>query len=285
MRPLLVLLLCISAFAQSQKQPAPNKQSPQEEVQKTGTNQPVPDARQQKPEAVVTQARPIESQVHADTPKQNDWPQTIKEISDGLLVVFTGVLAYVGYQQWKTLRQHEQWMKQNVAIAKDTADAANKNAEAARLNANAAVNAVRPWVSISGFYNSGVFSFSAVNYGNTPAEIISYSANIKFVDKVENLALPPEYKNWKQPSFALLSPGGTSDGAMLELETYNTNAIAVLDPKKPIFVFYFRVLYKNPINSSDPFVTNHESRMCFWYRAKGGQFPRVGGPQDYNKHT
>ena len=159
-----------------------------------------------------------------------------------------------------------------------------RSANAALLNAQVAIAATRPYVSISGFYNSGVCMFKAINYGNTPAEIISYSANMKFVDKIENLAVPPEYDNWREPSLALLSPGGTGGEAMLDLETYDTNSI-IAPNLKPIFVFYFSIRYKNPIGSDNQSITNHESRMCFWYHSRGGQFPRVGGPQEYNKHT
>jgi hypothetical protein len=90
---LLVLLLL-------QKQPTADKQGPQEQVQKPVANQTVSDVRQ-KPEAVVTQARPVESQVADNTHKEQDRAQTVKEINDTLLVIFTGLLAVVGLLQWK----------------------------------------------------------------------------------------------------------------------------------------------------------------------------------------
>jgi hypothetical protein len=85
------------------------KQATQEQIKKPAANQTVPEGTQQNPEAVIKQVSPSEGQVTASTSKQNDWPQTVKEINDTLLVIFTGVLALVGYLQWKTLRQHERW--------------------------------------------------------------------------------------------------------------------------------------------------------------------------------
>ena len=279
-----VVILSI-VLLQSQQQAAPYKQNSKQAVQKPSVDQAIAPPRQEPPKVSAAQPRPLESQVSPDTHKEQDRAQTVKEINDTLLVIFTGLLFIVGVLQWRVLQKHEEWMKKHDARLEQLADAANENAKAAKLNAVASVSAARPWVSISGSYNSGTYTFTAINYGNTPAEIVSYSANFTFVDRVENLTLPPEYKNWKKPSFALLSPGGTTDGAALELGTYDTNTIIISDRTKPIMIFYFRILYKNPIESGDPSIRNHESRMCFWYRSKSGQYPQVGGPQDYNKHT
>src|SRR5271157_216070 len=111
MRSLLLLLLCLGTAAQSQKQPATNKQNPQEQVQKSATNQSIPDARQQNTEAVVKQSRPLESQVSANAHNESGRAQGIMEINDSLPVVFTFALAVVGYLQWRTLRSHEKWMR------------------------------------------------------------------------------------------------------------------------------------------------------------------------------
>jgi hypothetical protein len=130
------ILIVITVFAAmpsySQKQAATNKQSAQKQVSKPKADQPVSDTRQQNTEAVSVQCRPIESQEPANTSKENDRPQPIKKINDTLLVIFTGALAFVGYLQWKTLRQHEKWMKRNVAIARQAAKSASQSADAAR---------------------------------------------------------------------------------------------------------------------------------------------------------
>jgi hypothetical protein len=43
--------------------------------------------------------------------------------------VFTAALVWVGWQQWRTLREHEAWMQKHDAHLEKLADAAKKNAE------------------------------------------------------------------------------------------------------------------------------------------------------------
>lgn len=69
----------------------------------------------------------------SDTHKEQDRAQTIKEINDTLLVVFTALLVVVGFLQWRTLHHHEKWMERNVEIVTKIAEAAKKNAEIAEV--------------------------------------------------------------------------------------------------------------------------------------------------------
>ena len=204
-----------------------------------------------------------------------------------LQFIVLAVQAVLFFQQRNIMEQHEEWMQKHDAKLAQLAEAANKDAEAARLNAMAAINAARPWVGIFGVHDksTGFFTFKAGNFGNTPAEILSYSVNVTHIDNVENLPVPPIYEHWKTPLLSLLTPGRTLDEATLDLETCDLNAIALLDSAKPIAAIYFRILYRNPIESTDTSITHHESRMCFWCRAGTGNPPQVGGPKDYNKHT
>jgi hypothetical protein len=178
----LLLLLCLVL----QKQPAANKQGAQEQVKKPPIDQPATETRQSNSEAVVKQVRPVESQIPANDHKEQDRAQRVKEINDTLLVVFTGLLFVVGALQAAAIFRQEKWMRENVGIAKEAADAA-------LLNAQAAIAAARPWVSIFAIYNGEVFTFKAENLGNTPAEVVSYASGMVLVDRAENLPVPPIY--------------------------------------------------------------------------------------------
>lgn len=254
MRLLLFLVLAIStAAAQSQKQTTPNKQGSQEQVQKSSANQNVTDVIQQKPEAVVTQARPAEGQVHADTPKKNDWPQTVKEINDTLLVIFTGVLAYVGYLQWKTLRNHEKWMKRNVAIAKQTADAAKKSADVADLALRSAERAEITLEScgVLGELMNGadcrvILEFK--NSGRTAAQYVRLALNVV----AEGV---PETSNENIPSITI-GAGMTANISSQQFGDFLTKdmAIAVLTGRNPLR-FIGEVAYKDVFGYSHTFKT------------------------------
>lgn len=194
-------------------------------------------------------------------------------------IALIGTLIAVCYQTKKTA-EATQTMRDSLPLQKSAADAA-------LLNAQAAIAAARPWVSFFGTYNnSGVFTFKAANLGNTPAEIVSFASGTMLVDRVENLPVPPIYGADQIPILTLMTPSRRSDEANITVGTFNAHSIPAPDPQKQIFAFFFRVIYKNPLVSThQPLVPHHESRMCFWCDRRGGNFPQIGGPQEYNKHT
>jgi hypothetical protein len=170
-----------------------------------------------------------------------------------------------------------------------------KAAEAALLNAQAVIAEQRPWIIIFiKEVNPGIFTFAATNQGKTPAKIISYQAEKTFVDKPDNLPIPPHYGLLIIPPVRLLVPGGPKpDGSELDLMLpYDTQNIMTSDPQRgaaitrgeQVFVFYFRVVYRDFVTRDDPQMPNYETRMCFWYAPKITA-PRIGGPDEYNEHT
>ena len=215
---LLVLLLL-------QKQPTADKQSPQEQVQKPAANQTVPDVRQ-KPKTVVTQARPVESQAADNTHKEQDRAQTVKEINDTLLVIFTGLLAIVGLLQWRVLTKHETWMKRNVRVVIEVAKAARKNADAAKVSADAAkdsfqsvIDSERAWVvadvpRIQTDIASGqsVRALCTVrNRGKTMARVIEKGENYSIQATPDSLQETPDSgKIAKWPNGVVLPPASES---------------------------------------------------------------------------
>jgi hypothetical protein len=115
MRSLLILLLSALAFGITlQNATSPNK-----------PNAPVTNPTTVEPTKQVT---PITSSPKSEPLAEQNGGQRVKEINDTLLVSFTGILALVGYLQYRNLREHEKWMRQNVEVAKAAADAAKKSA-------------------------------------------------------------------------------------------------------------------------------------------------------------
>lgn len=228
-----------------------------------------------KSEQERTQERQQETAVESENNHLQRWIIGVGIIQTLALI---GTLIAVIYQSKETAKA-TQAMCDSLPLQKSAADAA-------LLNAQAAVSAARPWISFFGTYNSGIFIFKAANLGKTPAEVVSYTSDMMIVDRVENLPIPPRYGKTQIPPFALLTPSQRSDGANITLTTFDTNGIAAPDPQKQTFVFFFSLVYKNPLTSADPsIIPQHESRMCFWYENRGGGFPQAGGPQEYNKHT
>jgi hypothetical protein len=219
-------------------------------------------------------------------PPKRTWVDWGYWFFDLLLVCVGGFQVYLLWRTLTAVQRQGDLMKRQADKLDESVAIADKAADAALLNAQAAIAAARPWVSFFGTYNSGIFTFKAANLGNTPAEVVSYASGMMLVDRVANLPIPPNYGQDRTPSLALLTPSQTSDGANITLETYDTNSIAAPDPKKQVFAFFFRVIYKNPLSSTnDPLILQHESRMCFWYDKNAGYFPQGGGPQEYNRHT
>jgi len=152
--------------------------------------------------------------------------------------------------------------------------AARHAADAAYLNAQAVINAERPWVSVFGTFQGGVFTFIAANFGRTPAEVISYATGTDLVDKVENLSIPPKYEKEKKPPLAILTPGNTLDDMNITLATYDTNKIPAPDPSRQVHVFFFRVVYKNPLNNSFRFIPNTKVEYVFDMPEMAGISPK-----------
>jgi hypothetical protein len=184
MRWILTLLLCLTAFAQSQKQSASNKQDPQKSVQKSAANQTAPETGQKKTEPTGKQVQPIESQIPTEDHKESDRAQRVKEINDTLLVIFTFFLVVVGALQWWILCRHEKWMKRNVAIARSSADAAHNIADHLARSERAWVLITRVAVTAGAIDRPEgphqVFIQCEVrNSGRTPARVLEMRATMK----------------------------------------------------------------------------------------------------------
>jgi len=104
--------------------------------------------------------------------------------------------------------------------------------------------------------------------------VISYATGTDLVDKVENLSIPPKYEKEKKPPLAILTPGNTLDDMNITLATYDTNKIPAPDPSRQVHVFFFRVVYKNPLNNSFRFIPNTKVEYVFDMPEMAGISPK-----------
>jgi hypothetical protein len=133
MRCWLAIILCLgSSVPQSPKQHTENKQNTQTQAGKTAVDQSIPDT-----------SKAPETQINTNNYQNSEGNETAKNISDGLLALFTLALVVVSVMQWRVLRGHEQWMEKHDAKLEQLAEAANKNADAARMNAETAEKSLR----------------------------------------------------------------------------------------------------------------------------------------------
>lgn len=227
---------------------------------------------------------------------QESQGETAKIIFDGLLVAFTLGLVLVGWKQAKILNKqadilekHEGWMKKHDANLVKLADAA-------LLNAQAVINAQRPWVVICAVQEGSGFSIRAGNLGKTPAEVISFSAEQRCVDRIQELPSEPEFTQNYVPQIKLLVPGNNIGDSDLELMSSEEFLLLYENCRKEsgfrqspatvkMTVFYFRVLYVNVGGQLAPDDSPYESRICFCFRPAGaGGRLRLCGNNAYNHH-
>jgi len=192
-----------------------------------------------------------------------------------------------------------------VLAALRTIGTLEKQANAAMLNAQAVINAERPWfvVSLTLDESGRRFSLSCLNQGNTPGKIISMSADYCFVDKPEDLPIPPVYSSAAvMPDLSLIVHRDSFPiGKGIDPE----HVIGQNDRRESVYerieflAYYGNVVYRDTLYPESSEEGNHESRWCFIYEPSGlpkltkaalavlnpvGTFAR-SGPVEYNGYT
>lgn len=176
-------------------------------------------------------------------------------------------------------------------VIKKQTTATEEDAKAALLNAKAIINTERPWLVVTWGSKPdwpGSFLFGCKNRGNTPAKIVSMSAKHLFIDKPENLPLPPDY------SSAITMPDLPFKIGGDELDIgngLNARSIIISSQKeesvrntREFLVYYGNVVYKDTFFPDSPTEGFHETRWCFVYQAAGNSLKR-SGPEEYNRYT
>ncbi len=167
-----------------------------------------------------------------------------------------------------------------------------RTARAALLNAEAVINAERPWLVVTWSSKPdwpGSFLFGCKNRGNTPAKVVSMSAKYLFVDKPENLPVPPDYSSVVTMPDLPFKVGGDEfdigNGINATSIIKNAGKQELVETSREFLVYYGNVVYKDtffPDSSPDGF---HETRWCFVYYAAGNKGLKRNGPEEYNRYT
>jgi hypothetical protein len=202
----LLLLALLLPLLQKQNidKPAAQKQVTQKQVQPSEDAQKVSNPSR-------SDSAPVNLYTYI-SPRENN-PETAKIIFDGLLVLFTLGLVWVGLKQAKILSEHEGWMEKHDAKLEKLAQAANENAKAL-------INSERAWVTVYAKWNDGHHLYDVsgrtaadvkviyVNRGKSPAWIVEQCIKIE----VSNGFYGPDYSDVDDSEidrrFIPLSPRG-----------------------------------------------------------------------------
>jgi hypothetical protein len=165
-------------------------------------------------------------------------------------------------------------------------------AKAASLNAQAVINAERPWLVVATFFDKDrpeLRRFGCRNHGNTPAKIESVSAQISFVDRPDNLPVPPSYSTFvAMPDLTLIInadsfPIGQGVNPMSVIQG-TEHELLVLGSRE--FLAYFgNVVYRDTLYPESSTEGLHETRWCFVYQPGGDKMFLRSGPAEYNRYT
>lgn len=218
-------------------------------------------------------------------PLVSNWPLVAVAIWG--IVVARGTLKVIA-RQAVSMRRQTRVLRKSVAIAE-------KNARAAELGAQAVINSERPWiVVVVGPHPTipGNFIFRATNNGRTPAEFISGSAAHIYVDRPEDLPVPPVYSTpFERPknplliqsdSFEIYPPAGIRPEE-IERQFWFDEKNQILNPNH-ILIFYGRIVYDDMFDRDRPGYIPHETRWCFACFEIGKRFITTG-PGEYNRYT
>jgi TRAP-type C4-dicarboxylate transport system permease small subunit len=273
MRLALLLPFILLTAPQNQHTNKPTQQhNTKEQVQPPAVAQEVADPSR-------SDASPI-TDFHTYYSNEENGNETVKIIFDALLVIFTGGLVYVGWKQARILHKHEEWMQKHDAKLGQLAEAANKNAQAV-------INAERPIVAITGeLEEKRLWAVYAVNFGRTPAEIVSVSVGQRAVRNIQELPPDPEFDSEDFPVINLLIPTTreAKDPPHIGLMPREDFDDFIVKERPKVCAFYFRVIYRNILNKTDP-ITEYVSKKCFLYFEHLGGSMVVGGPPKYNEYS
>jgi hypothetical protein len=254
-----LLLLCLLL----QKQPAANKQSPQEQIKKPTAEQSAPNINQ-----------PVgsnESQTRNDDHKEDERTQRVKEINDRLLVIFTGVLALVGILQFVAIARQEKWMRENVEVSQD-------NARTAEASADALKHIYRPWILFRWELRgriAGAFIFSIKNWGQTPAlvECCFFAPKVMTLEELTNLPVETDYKGpLRHPHMLAPSESFELPNGYCEPDSGGSWNEVYRGTKRLVWSGVVR--YRDILNPD----ILHETRFCYWYAPNHGH-PQVGASE------
>jgi hypothetical protein len=298
-----IVLFSVLALGQSSGPQNKTKKNQDKGASLTNPHEPILLVRESPPTSTVQSKAEYEQRPPAQEPKpflsHAEW---IMAILTAIYVLITAFYALVSHKTLDAIeRQAEDQAKtsaEQIKLAHEAAEAAQKSASAALLNAQAMISAERPWIVVVAHENGkGDFTFNARNYGRTPAEIVSFSSEITFVeDDVQNLPASPSYSFAYLADVTILVPmrEGAADANEFGLLWYAADAyldqmskqkVEAIKQGKLRYAFYFKVVYRNTLNKAGVHIPNYETCKCFWYSPVVAHLRTDRVPHAYNKST
>ncbi len=220
-----------------------------------------------------------------------------------LTAIYVGLTAVYVYISHKTLqaikRQADLTEKQaesvpeQLRLAGESSQAAKDNAAAALLQAQTLVNSERPWISIqivSSERQPGYFIFEAINYGRTPAEIVSYALRWNSIAMAtDDVPETPDYGTAVIVHRPLVVPGqrwscGELEFNLAHLMNHDEELAANIESSRRRFIFWGRITYVDILGEPRGDRPIRETRFCYWYNPLLHTL-QVGGRPGYNQHT
>jgi hypothetical protein len=179
-------------------------------------------------------------------------------------------------------------IKRQADQAEEQAEISEKAALAAQQTAEAFIRSERPWVAVDySRASSGVIpvTFTARNWGRSPAEITFYTVQTNFLGTLDSL--PPNPRSLTGGEFThhqWLPPGKHIDIYLSSVENTpefeNQEFWDQFMNSERIIVYVGTVRYRDAMTQR-----MHETRFCYWMGCTTGEDLQMGGPAGYNRMT
>ena len=189
--------------------PAERAKSPNTPPRAAETAKPVPDLRGTNESPLVIKVIP--DQKTAERSAKEDQEQDRKAALEWWTVVFTGALTLFALVQSLAMVYQGKWLRRNVKITEDTADAAKRSADVAEASIKTMQSHLRAYISVEGDPNPirdgppGKLQIHLVmkNVGQTPAHKVTHWVNAALGGE------PAQYEGPNdQPDAVLYLPAG-----------------------------------------------------------------------------
>jgi hypothetical protein len=199
------------------------------------------------------------------------------------LLTFVVTLAYVvisAFMLKNIRRQADQ--------AEEQARTSEKAALAAQQSAEAFIRSERPWVGVEHAHGSSSVipqTFTATNWGRSPAEITFYAVQTNFPASLDDLPRNPRSLTDGEFTHHQWLPPGK------HIEIYFSSIDNTPEFEKQEFWERFRnseliIVYLGLVRYRDAMTQRmHETRFCYWISSTSGIHLKMGGPAGYNRMT
>jgi hypothetical protein len=199
------------------------------------------------------------------------------------LLTFVVILAYVfiSASMLKNIKRQAEQAKEQTRVSERAAVAAQQSAEAL-------IRSERPWVAVDySRVTSGLIpiTFTARNWGRSPAEISFYAVQTNFLASLDNLPRSPRsLADGEFTHHQWLPPGK-------HIDIYVSSVDNTPEFQKQEFWDQFRnseriIVYLGLVRYRDAMTQRLlETRFCYWISSTSGQDLQMGGPTGYNRMT